>query len=157
MKTRFARISSLVGVIAVACIGLASVALAQDIKLQPKGKYVVLPARLRYDVKVPPASLQTWNGSFNYQGTNYTYNMVGTAPSSNASTTVQVYVIPLKVVITRRRTKTTFDPAHVLSNGKTVTNNTVGSPIFNSSTTYVQGGVNVGTTQYIDAFQRANF
>src|SRR5580704_4193617 len=157
MKTRFARISSLVGVIAVACIGLASVALAQDIKLQPKGKYVVLPARLRYDVKVPPAGLQTWNGSFNYLGTNYTYNMVGTAPSSNASTTVQVYVIPLKVVITRRRTKTTFDPAHVLSNGKTVTNNTVGSPIFNSSTTYVQGGVNVGTTQYIDAFQRANF
>jgi hypothetical protein len=157
MKTRFARFSSLVGVIAVACIGLASVALAQDIKLQPKGKYVVLPARLRYDVKVPPAGLQTWNGSFNYQGTNYTYNMVGTAPSTNASTTVQVYVIPLKVVITRRRTKTTFDPAHVLSNGKTVTNNTVGSPIFNSSTTYVQGGVNVGTTQYIDAFQRANF
>src|SRR5580692_6523946 len=158
MKTRFARISSLVGVIAVACIGLASVALAQDIKLQPKGKYVVLPARLRYDVKVPPASLQTWNGSFNYQGTNYTYNMVGTAPSTNASTTVQVYVIPLKVVITPRRgSSTTYDPSHVLSNGKTVTTNTTTSPIFNSSTTYVQGGVNVGTTQYIDAYQRANF
>jgi hypothetical protein len=157
MKTRFARLSSLVGVILLACIGLASVASAQDIKVQPKGRYVVLPARLRYDVKVPPASLQTWNGSFNYQGTNYTYNMVGTAPSTNASTTVQVYVIPLKVVITRRRSKTTFDPAHVLSNGKTVTNNTVTSPIFDSSTSYVQGGVNVGTTQYIDAYQRANF
>jgi hypothetical protein len=101
--------------------------------------------------------LQTWNGSFNYQGTNYGYNMVGTAPSTNNSTTVQVYIIPIKVVITRRRTKTTFDPAHVLSNGNSVTTNTVKSPIFDSTTTYVQGGVNVGTTQYIDAFQRANF
>ena len=31
------------------------------------------------------------------------------------------------------------------------------SPIFESATTYTQGGVDVGTTQYIDAFQRANF
>jgi hypothetical protein len=153
MKTRFVHLTLLV----LACACLAGIASAQDIKVQPKGKYVVLPARLRYDLKAPAASLQTWNGSFNYQGTNYTYNMVGTTPSTNASTTVQVYVIPLKVVITRRRTKTTFDPAHLLSNGKTVTSNTVGSPIFNSSTTYVQGGVNVGTTQYIDAYQRANF
>ena len=46
----------------------------------------------------------------------------------------------------------------MLSNGKTVTNNTATSPpIFNSSTTYRQGGVDVGTTQYIDAYQRANF
>jgi hypothetical protein len=157
MKTRFARFTLQAALTALACVGLAGIASAQDVQAQPKGKYVVLPAHLRYDLKVPPASLQTWNGSFNYQGTNYSYNMVGTAPSSNVSTTVQVYVIPLKVVITRRRTKTTFDPAHVLSNGKTVTNNTVGSPIFNSSTTYVQGGVNVGATQYIDAFQRANF
>jgi hypothetical protein len=157
MKTRFARFSLLVGMTVLACTGLIGVASAQDTKVQPTGRYVVLPPRLRYDVPLPPASLQTWNGSFSYQGVNYPYNMVGTAPSSNASTTVQVYIIPLKVVITRNRSKTTFDPAHVLSNGKTVTNNTVASPIFNSSTTYIQGGVNVGTTQYIDAFQRANF
>jgi hypothetical protein len=157
MKTRLIHFGSIVGLTLLTGICLAGIASAQDNKEQPKARYVVLPARLRYDLKTPPASLQTWNGSFNYQGTNYPYNMVGTAPSSNASTTVQAYIIPLKIVITRRRTKTTFDPAHVLSNGKTVTNNTVGSPIFNSSTTYVQGGVNVGTTQYIDAYQRANF
>ncbi len=45
----------------------------------------------------------------------------------------------------------------MLSNGNTVTTNTLTSPIFDSTTTYTQGGVNVGTTQYIDAFQRANF
>jgi hypothetical protein len=158
MKTYFARLAVLLGITALVCTFLAGVASAQDVKTQSKGRYVVLPPRLRYDVVTPQASLQTWNGSFNYQGTNYTYNMVGTAPSTNTSTTVQVYVIPLKVVITPRRgTQTTYDPSHVLSNGKTVTNNTVTSPIFNSSTTYDQGGTDVGTTQYIDAFQRANF
>ncbi|HZR55977.1 MAG TPA: hypothetical protein VFA74_03820 [Terriglobales bacterium] len=119
---------------------------------------MTLPPRLRYDVLTPAAALTTWNGSFTYQGTNYGYNMVGTAPSGNSSTTVTAYIIPIKVVITSRSgTKTTFDPAHVLSNGNSVTTNTVTSPIFDSSTTYTQGGVNVGTTQYIDAYQRANF
>lgn len=123
------------------------------------GRYVVMPPHLRDDVPPPATSLQTWNGSFTYSGKNYTYNMVGTAPSTNTSATVQVYIIPVKVVITARRggTKTTFDPSHVLSNGNTVTQNTVASPIFDSTTTYTQGGVNVGTTQYEDAYQRANF
>jgi hypothetical protein len=120
--------------------------------------YVVLPARLRSDIIQPPsAPLQTWNGSFTYNGSNYTYNMVGTAPSSNTSATVAAYIIPIKIVITSNRTQYTYDPAHVLSNGNSVTTNTVVSPVFDSTTTYVQGGVNVGTTQYIDAFQRANF
>jgi hypothetical protein len=83
--------------------------------------------------------------------------MVGTSPSSNTSTTVTTYIIPIKIVITGRRGSTTFDPSHVLSNGNTVTTNTVLSPIFDSTTTYTQGGVDVGTTQYEDAFQRANF
>ena len=158
MKTRFVRLSSLVGLTLMVTLCLISVASAQDNTTQPKGRYIVLPPRLRYDLKTPAASLQTWNGSFTYQGSNYTYNMVGTTPSTNSTTTVQVYVIPLKVVITPRRgSQTTYDPSHVLSNGKTVTSNTTTSPIFNSSTSYVQGGVNVGTTQYIDAFQRANF
>jgi hypothetical protein len=124
-----------------------------------RGRYVVMPPHLRDDVPPPATSLQTWNGSFSYGGSNYTYNMVGTAPSTNTSTTVQVYIIPVKIVITARRggTKTTFDPSHVLSNGNTVTQNTVASPIFDSTTTYTQGGVNVGTTQYEDAYQRANF
>ncbi len=84
--------------------------------------------------------------------------MVGSAPSTNTSTTITTYIIPVKIVITSRSgTKTTFDPSHVLSNGNSVTTNTVQSPIFDSTTTYTQGGVDVGTTQYIDAFQRANF
>jgi hypothetical protein len=155
-----------IGLLLLTCFCISLFAFAQDedspdsqVSSQPaRPMYMVLPGKVRTDIPLPPAaSLPTWNGSFTYGGSNYTYNMVGTAPSSNASTTITTYVIPIKIVITSRRTQTTFDPSHVLSNGKTVTANTTSSPIFNSSTTYVQGGVNVGTTQYIDAYQRANF
>jgi|SRR5579863_549811 hypothetical protein len=123
-----------------------------------KPRFVTLPPRVVPGAPVPASTLATWNGSFTYGGTNYGYNMVGTAPSTNSTTTVTTYIIPVKIVITSRRgVKTTFDPSHVLSNGKTVITNTTTSPIFDKTTTYVQGGVNVGTTQYIDAYQRANF
>jgi hypothetical protein len=36
-----------------------------------------MPPHLRNDVTPPASSLQTWNGSFTYNGTNYSYNMVG--------------------------------------------------------------------------------
>jgi hypothetical protein len=141
-----------------ACPGFEGGALAQDAQLNHRPMYVVMPPHLRNDIAPPAASLQSWNGSFTYSGTNYTYNMVGAAPSTNTTATITTYVIPVKIVITNRNgSKTTYDPSHVLSNGHTVTTNTVDSPLFDATTTYTQGGVDVGTTQYIDAFQRANF
>lgn len=141
-----------------ACFGGTAYAQDNQVTQPPKPMYVTLPAHLHPDIAPPPASLQSWNGSFTYGGTNYGYNMVGAAPSSNSTATITTYIIPVKIVITNRNgTKTTYDPAHVLSNGNSVTTNTLDSPIFDSTTTYDQGGVDVGTTQYIDAFQRANF
>jgi hypothetical protein len=142
---------------------VAGIASAQDGDAETgtvKARYAVLPPKLLSATRVAQAAapLTTWNGSFTYQGANYSFNMVGTDPSkTNTATTIPVFIIPIKIVITKGVSKTTFDPAHVLSNGKTVINNTIASPIFDSTTTYIQGGVNVGTTQYIDAFQRANF
>jgi hypothetical protein len=142
-------------------LAAANTVYAQDetqVTQKPRARFVTLPGRLYPDIATSAAALPSWNGSFTYSGTNYSYNMVGTAPSSNTSTTIPTYIIPVKIVITSRTgSKTTFDPSHVLSNGNTVVNNTLDSPIFDSSTTYTQGGVDVGTTQYIDAFQRANF
>ena len=141
-----------------ACLTLA--AWAQDAQVEkPRPHYVVMAPHLRNDLAlVPAASLQSWNGSFTFGGTNYPYNMVGAAPSTNTSVSITTFIIPVKIVITPRRgSKITFDPSHVLSNGNTVTTNTLDSPIFDSTTTYTQGGTDVGTTQYIDAFQRANF
>jgi hypothetical protein len=87
--------------------------------------------------------------------------MVGTDPSAtNTATTVQAFIIPVKIVISSRGGgQQVFDPMSIPSNtgGLTAVANTVQSPIFDSTTTYVQGGTNVGTTQYIDAYQRANF
>jgi hypothetical protein len=106
------------------------------------------------------APLPTFNGSFVFNGTTFSYNMVGSAPTTNTSTTVQAIIIPLKIVVTRRRVTTTFDPAHTLSNGQTVVSNTTGSPLFVSTAWSAgpgSGTIPVGTTQYIDAFQRANF
>src|SRR5579864_735026 len=139
--------------------GLTGSAVAQDAQVNAhRPMYVVMPPHLRDDVAPPAASLQSWNGSFTFGGTNYTYNMVGAAPSTNSTATITTFIIPVKITITNRNgTKSTYDPSHVLSNGNSVTNNTLHSPLFDATTTYVQGGVNVGTTQYIDAFQRANF
>jgi hypothetical protein len=138
----------------------ASAAFAQDDTqiTPPRPMFVTLPAHLNPAAVPPAASLPSWNGSFVSGGTTFNYNMVGTAPSTNTSTTITTYIIPVKIVITNRNgTKSTFDPSHVLSNGNTVTTNATTSPIFDSTTTYTQGGVDVGTTQYVDAFQRANF
>jgi len=164
MKTRLFQFTLFLAIVVPGSVPVNSTAFAQDINAVPKvqnakGMYTVLPAKLRSDLAFAPlVALPTWNGSFTYQGTNYGYNMVGSAPSTNTSTTISAVIIPVKIVIAGRRgTKTTYDPAHILTNGNSVTTNTVQSPIFDSTTTYVQGGVNVGTTQYIDAYQRANF
>ncbi len=124
--------------------------------------YVVLPATPSTGATAnafgiqAAASLQTWNGSFVYGGKTYTYNMVGGAPAGNSSTTIPTYVIPVKITVVKGTVTSTFDPSHVLSNNNSVTTNTVNSPIFDATTTYTTGGV-TGKTQYIDAYQRANF
>jgi hypothetical protein len=165
-KERIMRVRAVFsGVIPFALLCFVSGAMAQDAQIAP-GSERPMFTRFRGQLHTPKNSieaatspLQTWNGTFNYGGTNYTYNMVGTAPTSGASTTVQVKIIPIKIVITgkgRGATTSTFDPAHVLSNGRSVTTNTVQSPVF-TPIPFTSGGVSMGTTQYIDAYQRANF
>jgi hypothetical protein len=80
--------------------------------------------------------------------------MVGTNPAiTDTTTTITTYLIPIKMVCQGM----TSDPETVLSNGQTAVTNTTSSPIFNPAITFVQGGTDVGETQYIDAFQRGNF
>src|SRR5246127_5019521 len=164
MTSRLRHLSHLPVLVLLVCISVASFAQNnEEMNLSNKpaqARFTTMPPRLRTDIAVPAASLlplTTWNGSFIHGGRTYRYNMVGTAPSANTNTTIPVYIIPVKIVITNGTTKTTFNPTHILSNGNTVIQNTVDSPLFDSTTTYTQHGVDVGTTQYIDAFQRANF
>ncbi len=155
MKHRFTALSLLAALAVVGCITVA--ASAQD-TLPARPMYGHLTPHLFAGVKTPAAALTTWNGSFTLNGTIYHYNMVGTAPSTGTSTTIPVFLIPVKMVYKSSTTTVTFDPAtHKLSNGQTVEANTIASPIFQPGIDFVQGGTDLGNTQYIDAFQRGNF
>ena len=97
------------------------------------------------------ASLPEYYATFTNGGTTYNPVFVGTTPSTGTSTTIPVYIIPLKMTYG----STSFSPLSTLPNGKTVIANIIASPLFQSSVDYVQNGTNLGTTQYEDAFQRA--
>ena len=61
---------------------------AQEAQVEPGSErpmFTRLPGILhspRNRIEAASTPLQTWNGSFVYQGTTYTYNMVGASPSS---------------------------------------------------------------------------
>ena len=158
MRTTFATQGKIVGAALMFFCCLAIVAFAQDSTSSgPKPMYKVLNPKVGMEVIEPPASVPTWTGSFTYNNTKYTYRMVGFNPTQGATSTVEAYIIPIKMVITTKTGTRSYNPGHILPDGNSVIKGTVKSPIFDSTTTYIQGGTNVGTTQYTDAFQRANF
>ncbi len=147
---------------------LATFTFAQDAQspsnLDAKPRYTTLPnnrhAAPRAAIGAPNATLSQWNGSFiDLKKNKISYTMVGANPAtSNAATTVPVYIIPIKMVYPVTNGNRTFDPVTAKApNGKTIINNIIASPIFNKTLNFTQGGTNLGTTQYIDAFQRGNF
>jgi len=152
-RSLFVRVIACAIVSALACAGLATSAFAQE---KSKPRFVTLTPR--YFGNMAPAATPTvtnWSGTLSSGGTGFT--MVGTDPSStNTTTTVTAYLVPIRLIITPTPGGI-FDPTHVLSNGKTVIQNTAASPIFNAGIDFVQGGTDLGNTQYVDAFQRASF
>jgi hypothetical protein len=114
------------------------------------------------DVKAQADSGMTiplWFGSIRYGGTTYQFNMVGKSPLTTTTTSTVVVKAPIISVIFEFADGTVFDPTApdpVCSPAGSAYNLTMASPIFKSHK-YVWGGTSVGNTQYIDAFQRANF
>ncbi len=110
--------------------------------------YAVLP---HVGDRVAPAlSIANWSFSYKYNSVTYTEQFLGTNPSGGGSTTIPVYIIPLKLT---RGTYVT-DPMKKVDKVTTV-KRTVDSPIFQDED-YTQGGTDVGNTQYEDAIQRAS-
>jgi hypothetical protein len=102
--------------------------------------------------------LKTWSSTVKVGVTTYPFTLVGKNVKKTQvtpTTTVTVPVIPLIIKIGAN----TFDPTTVKSGCETQTAQTrfKNSPIFDSTTTFVMNGVNEGSTQYVDAFQRAEF
>jgi hypothetical protein len=104
-------------------------------------------------------TLPTWQGSFSYQGGTYPYTMIGSDPALGGTTYTSVEIIPI-------------DLQFVDSNGVLLSELNINTPMCNNSNTGVSlalnsplfqnypfyaGGTYLGTTQYTDAFQRANF
>jgi len=104
-----------------------------------------------------PAALTTWTASLKFKEngtkTNKTVVMVGTNPmSTNTATTVTVFIVPIKMVYSN----VTFDPNVDQWNGMSITNAFLNSPMFGNMD-WKFGAVDAGNTQYIDAYQRADF
>jgi hypothetical protein len=110
--------------------------------------------------KAGSANLTSWKGGFTDRtGVKRHFIMVGTDPATtNRTTIVSVEIIPIKLIYGPNNGKRTFDPLKDrLPDGRTVLQMVLASPIFKSNVDFVQGGTDIGKTQYIDAFQRANF
>ncbi|MEF8763231.1 hypothetical protein, partial [Stenotrophomonas sp. A3_2] len=94
-----------------------------------------------------------WVFNYSYGGKTFAETFIGTNPSTNSTTTtVPVYLVPVKVTYG----SVTYDPTKVTANGVSVVQNVLNSPVFANSIDYVQGGVDLGQTQYLDAYQRGN-
>ena len=77
---------------------------------------------------------------------------------TNVTTNFTVWVIPIKFVYDASHGNKTFDPSkHKLSNGRTVIQNVLKSPLFNAGIDFKQGATDLGNTQYEDAFQRGTW
>jgi hypothetical protein len=165
MTNRFPLNMLLAGLVLVTFAGLtfAQEAQYQDI-IDAKPMFKTLPNHLELAPSTVGAAgttaLTLWNGSFiDLTERKITYTMVGTNPAvSNVSTTIPVYIIPIKMVYGSTNGNRTFDPLTAkASNGLSVISNIIASPIFKKGVNFTQGSTNLGTTQYLDAFQRGNF
>jgi len=162
-RSFFIRISRTAALVALTCAWVAGAAVAQEgdssspaAQTEPKGRFVTLPAHYSKNAAGPlTPTVTNWTGSLGSGLSSFT--MVGTDPSStNTTTTVTAYLVPIRLLMSPTPGGI-FDPAHVLPNGRSVTQNVVDSPIFNAGIDFVQGGTDLGNTQYLDAFQRATF
>jgi len=101
-----------------------------------------------------------WQGGFTFDSLSYPYTMVGTNPSFGSETTVvPLVLIPIKFVFADT---TRLNPkALACGDTESALQRTLNSPLFQDFPFFPGSGnagpTTVGTTQYIDAFQRANF
>jgi hypothetical protein len=84
--------------------------------------------------------------------------MVGPDPAtSNATTTIPFEIVPVIMTYPKFKNRT-FDPLKdKFDDGETAMDNFVNSPMVKANVDWKSGGQDLGTTQYIDAFQRGNF
>jgi hypothetical protein len=158
MTRRSASLALIAALLLASC--LTGVALSQDsTPATPRARYMVLPPHSYYPVAPSTTGLTQWTYSFTYQGQKFTPVIVGTDPSkTNVTTTTPVYIIPVKMVFGKSNGNHTYDPNKDIYPGTklTVMQYITQSPIF-VPINFTEGGVNLGTTQFEDAYERGSF
>jgi hypothetical protein len=122
-----------------------------------KPMFAVIPRANGTDaVAQPDVQVPIWTGTFKFNNQTFTSHMVGTDPGAGSATSnIPVVVIPIKFHFSDG---TTLSPTQtVCGDVKNTKFRVKNSPILKTVATYSPGGTNVGRTQYVDAFQRANF
>jgi len=108
------------------------------------------PAPNQPDVQVP-----IWTNTFVFNGQTFTYHMVGTDPGAGSATSnIPLVIIPLKFHFADGTNLSATQT--VCGDVKNTKYRVKNSPLI-KKVAFSPGGTNVGTTQYMDAFQRANF
>jgi hypothetical protein len=126
--------------------------------------FIVAVATTTSSAQRRPACCQqfpVWSGNFSYTDPNtnvttqYPYKMIGNDPATGVGVQLSVIIIPVEIDYPGGRHLSPLDP--VCGTGSTGVNLTLASPLFNSASYASNLGFDVGTTQYVDAFQRASF
>ena len=104
-------------------------------------------------------SVPMWHRTVMSGGHSYPISMVGKSPFvhlNNPVTTVPTVIVPL--VLTFTGSGHVYDPTKPdsCSGGKSAVSRVVSSPLFNNRS-YTSNGTALGTGQFVDIFQRANF
>jgi hypothetical protein len=96
-------------------------------------------------------ALTTWKFDYKYNGKSYSPSFVGTDPSKGAvSTVTPVVIIPVELSFDGFKT----NPNAKISGIGSVTQNVVASPIFSSGYDFQTDKTDIGSVQYVDAFQK---
>jgi hypothetical protein len=102
--------------------------------------------------QLPP----TWTYQYLYNGTYWPQIFVGHNPQRDGTTTVPVYLVPVRMIYTDTKGNTlSYSPLTALPDGSTAVQNVVASPLF-QPIDFRFGGKDIGVTQYLDAFQKVN-
>jgi hypothetical protein len=143
-------------IVPVAALSLTGLIQAQEDQTNAilKPMFTVLHPKPDANLVQPAVKVPTWSGSYTYKGTGiFLRDGWQGGRAATPPPTVPVYIIPVKIVIKT----STFDPSHVLTNGKTVSKIRWILRFSIPPQPTCRAGSMWGTTQYIDAYQRANF
>ena len=145
MKIRF-------GTSAAICALTVSLAATAAFADTVKPRFVVIPRTINHN-QMRASGTTTWNFTYTYESKNYSDAFVGTNPASGAvTTTMPVEIIP--VALSFQGFKTNPTKKNGVAGVGTVIDSVVASPIFSSGLDFQEDSTDIGSTQYVDAFQK---